>query len=163
VSEIDYAEYTNFGGPTGQRFVVQKQFPDEDDVPGLAIVVPPQEVRYEVVGFVPLAQSGYFLSWLTIAILEVVEDVVCVRSWVSTIPQVHLVGSPPETAVNHVQTFAPVSVRARFEANEATKKYVLRVSRVTVEPEEEEIENPNWTLLGDAAGPNAAYLRADTL
>lgn len=155
MTEIDYAEYANTGSPAGQQLTLSAPYPLSQPVPGLAIVVPPQSGRYQVTGFLPLAQSNYYISFVVVQLFELTTSTQVAKTIVQTVPQVF--GSPAQE--NDLQTFGPFSLRARFDANAATKEYALMVSRYTPGTP----DNPNWTLLLDDAGANAAYICADTV
>jgi len=155
MTEIDYAEYVNTGDTAGQSFTVTAQFPQFQDFPGLAIVVPPQSTRYEVVGFVPVVQSRYEQSELSLRILEVGPggSLQTARITVQTLPQ---------AVALHRQTFGPLSVRRRFGPNPATLKYLLQVARSTVG-----VLPPgaghDWSAVIDDSGANVAFLLAETI
>jgi hypothetical protein len=142
VSEIDYAEYVN-DGLGGDQFAIPLA-PSQQDWPGLSISVPPQSTPFQLELFVPVVQSTTDNS---IVYFQLVEAPWLQRGLITC-------QSLPNNGTRQEQTFGPLIYTRRFPpfsgvARQFKVRYVCTGSV--------------WIAMLDAAGPNVAYLRADTV
>jgi len=140
VTEIASAEIVNTG--SGGQFTISATSPT--DWTGMSISVPAQSTPYQVEMFVPVVQSTTNNS---IVYFQLVDGTSAQWGLISC-------QSLPNSVNQQAETFGPLIYTRRFPAfTGSTRTYKVRYAR----------SGADWIAMLDAAGPNAAYIRADTV
>jgi len=139
MTEIDYAEVVANG--SGDQITIGASL---TDWPGLSIAVPAQSTAYQVEIFVPVVQST---SNNSIVYFQLVDGASTQWGLISC-------QSLPNSVGQQAETFGPLIYTRRFGSfTGSTRTYRVRYSR----------SGADWIGMLDAAGSNAAYIRADAV